>query len=387
MSAVRLDTALIPGVVARAGVYIEETNMSVRWTNVGMALILFFAVVTAAARADFMAVEVAEMAKESVVTIETVSLSLTAVSLTSRQQRIVQSYDTGLVITKDGYILTDAASLEDAEALEVTLGDGRKFDAETVVQDKGYGLGLIKLKEPPPDLKVARFALDSPVRQGESVVVVGTAGGYGHTVSYGIISAIRTVRLESGQLVPDMIQSDVVVNTGNEGSPLFNSNGEVVGIQAVFGGGSAMGMQNVTFFMPATLVKKVIDELIETEEPAFRPWLGIMPYSGSFGMYGLRELSDDLRMYMNLPDEYWDVGMLIYNVWEGSPAYDAGLRYQDFVVKINGELLKSIGQLEKIVYEAKEGDVLVFGIIRRDRYRDIECEVGDHPEEMLMYYF
>ena len=361
--------------------------MSLRWTNVGMALILLFAVVTTAARADFVAVEVAEMAKDSVVTIEAVSLSLTAVSLTSRQQRIVQSYDTGLILNKEGYILTDSASLEDVEALEVTLADGRKFDAEIVVQDEGYSLGLIKLKEPPADLVAAKFSLGEPVRQGESVVVVGTAGGYGHTVSYGIVSAIRTVRLESGQLVPDMIQSDVVVNTGNEGSPLFNVDGEVVGIQAVFGGGSALGMQNVTFFMPSTLVKKVVDQLIDTEEPAFRPWLGVMPYSGSYGMYGLRELSDDLRMYMNLPDEYWDVGMLIYNVWEGSPAYEAGLRYQDFVVEVNGELLKSIGQLEKIIYEAEEGDILVFSLIRRDRYREIECEVGDHPEEMLMFYF
>lgn len=361
--------------------------MSVRWTNVGMALLLFFAVIAATARADFVAVEIAEKAKESVVTIEAVSLSLTAVSLTSRQQRVVQSYDTGLILTKDGYILTDAASLEDVEALEVTLADGRKFDAEILVQDEGYGLGLIKLKEPPPDLKPAKFALEEPVRQGQSVVVVGTAGGYGHTISYGIVSAIRTVRLESGQLVPDMIQSDVVVNTGNEGSPLFNANGEVVGVQAVFGGGAALQMQNVTFFMPASLVKKVADQLIETEEPAFRPWLGIMPYSGSFGMFGLRELSDDLRMYMNLPDEYWDVGMLIYDVWEGSPAYDAGLRYQDFVVEVNGELLKSIGQLEKIVYNSEKGDLLVFGLIRRDRYRQIECEIDHHPDEMLMFYF
>jgi S1-C subfamily serine protease len=131
-----------------------------------------------------------------------------------------------------------------------------------------------------------------------------------------------------------------------------------------------------------------VDQLIETEEPAFRPWLGVMPYSGSFGMGGmLRELSDDLRMYMNLPDEYWDVGMLIYDVWEGSPAYDAGLRYQDFIVEVNGDLLKSIGQLEEIVYNSDKGDLLVFGLIRRDRFREIECEIGDHPDEMLMFFF
>lgn len=146
-------------------------------------------------------------------------------------------------------------------------------------------------------------------------------------------------------------------------------------------------MQNVTFFMPADLVKRVTDELIDTEEPAFRPWIGIMPYAGSRTFEGrIREMSDDLKMYMNLPDEYWDVGMLIYQVWEGSPAYDAGLRYQDFVVKINGELLKSIGQFEELVYNSKEGDLMIFGVIRRDRYQEFEVVVGNHPEDTLQFY-
>ena len=128
-----------------------------------------------------------------------------------------------------------------------------------------------------------------------------------------------------------------------------------------------------------------VGRILVSDDPNYNRQHGTS--AGSFGMFGLRELSDDLRMYMNLPDEYWDVGMLIYDVWEGSPAYEAGLRYQDFVVEINGELLKSIGQLEKIIYESEEGDILVFSLIRRDRYREVQCEVGNHPEEMLMFYF
>jgi len=347
-----------------------------------LAIVMAFAT---AAFAEFMATAVAEMVKPSVVTIEGVRTSYASVSITSRQQRILQSYNTGFIVSKDGYILTADETLEDVEAMEVTLVDGRKYEAIPVVQDTGYGIGLLRIKDPPADLKPVEFADSTEVRQGESVVVLGCAGGYGHTLSYGIVSAIRTVRLPSGQIVPGMIQTDVVVNTGNEGSPLFNAEGKVIGMQAVYGGGGSM--QNVTFFMPAELVKRVADELIETEEPAFRPWIGIMPYSGSPSFQGrTRELSDDLKMYMNLPDEYWDVGMLIYNVWEGSPAYDSGLRYQDFVVKINGELLKSIGQFEELVYNAKEGDILIFGVIRRDRYQEFEVVVGDHPEDTLMYY-
>ncbi len=360
--------------------------MRLKWTSITVLALAALAVCLPA-RAEFVAVKVAEQAKQSVVTIEAVSLSLAAVSLTSRQQRIVQSYKTGLILNKSGYILTDISALTDAQELEVTLADGRKFPAEIVVEDEGYGLGVIKLKKPPKDLTPAKLATKAPVRQGDSVVVVGTAGGYGHTVSYGIVSALRTVRLRSGQLVPDMIQSDVVINSGNEGSPLFNANSEVIGIQAVFGGGRALGMQNTNFFMPASLVKRISDQIISTREPAFRPWLGVMPYSGSFSAQGgIREVTDDLKMYMNLPDEYWDVGMLIYDVWEGSPAYEAGLRYQDFVVKVDGALLKSIGQLEKIVYGAKKDQIMVFGLIRRDRFMELEVRIGHHPEETLEFY-
>lgn len=360
--------------------------MRLKWTS--LAVLAIAAVVFCApARAEFVAVKVAEKAKKSVVTIEAVSLSLASVSLTSRQQRIVQSYNTGLILNKNGYILTDVSALSDVEEMEVTLSDGRKFPAEIVVKDEGYGLGLIKMKKPPKDLVPAVIATKAHVRQGDSVVVVGTAGGYGHTVSYGIISGIRTVRLRSGQLVPDMLQSDVVINSGNEGSPLFNSNGDVIGIQAVFGGGGALGMQNTNFFMPASLVERITNQLIKTAKPAFRPWLGVMPYSGSFSAQGgIREVTDDLKMYMNLPDEYWDVGMLVYDVWEGSPAYEAGLRYQDFVVKVDGTLLKSIGQLEKIVYEAKKDQIMVFGLIRRDRFMEVDVRIGDHPEEVLEFF-
>jgi S1-C subfamily serine protease len=357
--------------------------MGLKWTPFAVLALALLAWCMPA-RAEFMAVRIAEQAKQHVVTIEAVSLSLASVSLTSRQQRIVQSYNTGLILTKSGFILTDASALSDVQEMEVTLSDGRKYPAEIIVKDDGYGLGLIKLKKPPSNLKPAKLAIGEKVNQGDPVVVVGNAGGYGNTVSFGIVSALRTVRLRSGQLVPDMIQSDVVINSGNEGSPLFNAKGDVIGIQAVFGGGGALAMQNVNFFMPASLVKRVADQLMATSKPAFRPFLGIQPYSGSFSARGgIAEVTDDLKMYMNLPDEYWDVGMLIYNVWEGSPAYEGGLRYQDFVVKVNGDLLKSIGQLEKMVYNAKKGQQIIFGIIRRDRFMEIEVGVGDHPKDTL----
>lgn len=363
-----------------------------------LLLVMLLAAASLSARAvEFVAENVAGKARSSVVTVQAVALKYTSVrwgfgegrlSL-QKQVRFLRNYSTAFALDKEGYLLASERPLRDVETIEVVTADGERCPADIVVRDEDYGLALLKIENPPPTLKPVRFADPSTIRQGESVVVIGTAGGYGQTISYGIISALRAVRLQSGQLVPQMIQSDVVVNVGNQGSPLFNEKGEVIGVHAVFGGGggASPSLQNITFFMPADLVQRVAKELKETGEPAFRPFLGIEPYSGLRSRrVGITELTEEIRMYMDLPDAYWDVGVLIADVWEGTPAYDAGLRRQDFIIKLDGKLLKTIGQLEEAVYHAKEGQKMVFTVIRRHRIQDFEVVVGDHPDETLSFF-
>ncbi len=354
---------------------------------VGVALIYLFPGVKPA-EAQFVAEAVAEKVRDSVVTLESISAGYASamwfgagfagvsVSAESAQRKLVRTFSTGFILDKTGYILAPESEVSGADMVEVTFSDGTKGEADVVVLDEGWGIALLKLRTPPKNLKPIVFGDSDKVVQGDSVVVVGSAGGYGSTVSYGIVSAIRPVRLPSGQLVQDMIQSDVVVNVGNQGSPLFNANGEVIGIHAVraVSGGY---LQNVTFYMPSNLLKRLYPQLIETKAPAFRPFMGILPYTG---------LNDALRMYLGLPDEYWDVGVLIDRVWEGSPAYDSGLSRQDFIVKVDGELVRSIGELEKIIYNAKKDQIFVVGFIRQHRYQELEVKVGNHPEEALIGY-
>ena len=345
---------------------------------------------------EFVAEDVASKVKDSVVTVQAVALKYSSVRLSmgggglglQKQVRFLRNYSTAFVLNKEGYLLAAEQPLRDVETIEVATADGNRYPADILVRDEAYGLALLKMHDPPPNLKPVKFADPANIRQGESVVVIGTAGGFGQTVSYGIISGLRPVRLRSGQLVPRMIQSDVVVNVGNQGSPLFDKRGEVIGVQAIFGGGrETPSLQNITFFMPSDLLQRVANEMMETGEPAFRPFLGIQPYSGRPGYFvRITELTDELRMYMDLPDAYWDVGVLIWDVWEGSSAYDAGLRYQDFIIKLDGKLLKTIGELEEAVYQAKKGQKMVFTVIRRHRIQEFEVTVGDHPDETLSYF-
>jgi len=359
------------------------------------------------ARAAFVAEEVAKRVQNSVGTIETISVGYAALGLGGTKKEVggeervipvevaslrqlVRNFATFYVVSKDGYALSSASQLRGADAIEATLADGSKCEAKVVVLDEGWDLALVQLVNPPKSLQPVKFGNSDLVKQGDSVVVVGAGGGFGNTVSYGIVSARRAVRLPSGQLIPDMIQSDVVVNVGNQGSPLFNANGEIIGMHVIFAGGgtAARGLQNVSFFVPSNLIKKIYPQLIKKKEPAFRPWLGIRPFSGSPTRGGrIAEVNDALKMYLNLPDEYWDVGVLIADVWDGSPAFDGGLRRTDFLVKLNGKLLKSIGQLEEAVYNANEGDTFVFGLIRNNSYREVEVKIGNHPKETLRFYF
>lgn len=348
------------------------------------------------ARAAFVAEEVAEKAKNSVVTLEGLKVGYAAIGLAggigeyTRTRELVRNFGTGFIISSDGYVLSSEPQVRGSDIIEVTLADGTKAESEVVVLDRGWGVALLKIKNPPKGLKPVKWGDSDKVKQGDSVVVIGSAGGYGQTVSYGIVSARRPVRIQSGQLIQDMIQSDVVVNVGNRGSPLFNSKGEVIGMHAIEARSGFGTLQNVTFFLPSNLLKRLYPQYLKNKKPAFRPWLGILPYP---------DFNDALKMYIGMPDEYWDVGVIIPRlspvsvpveggksypgVWPGSPAADAGLQGEDVILKIDGQFIKSIGDLEKIIYNAKEDQIMVFGIVRKGKYQELEVKIGNHPEERL----
>jgi len=374
--------------------------------RVVIALLVSVLLVSAAhAQQSHPAMDVAEMVKNSVVSIDAnrVVYGATTASFSgdmASYTRLSRDYLSGFIYTENGYIITDSRSIENATILTVWLNDGTEVEAEFVGIDEEYGIGVIKVDtdEPLVPVKFVQGTYDHfediyPYDQGDPVVAIGYSGGLGGTVTFGVISAIRNLRNRNQILLPNVIQSDVAINAGNEGCALFNERGEVIALHDR----AAPGMQNTTFFTPIWLGERVANELIkiyetESEEDVWHPWLGIKPYAGSMGVLsrGIRTVSDDLKMYMNIPDQYWDVGVLLDNIWLESPAREYGLLDQDmlldvtvmdadFTVKHEYQLLTNISDLEILVTTAERDETFIFGVLRNFKYMKVEVVVGQHP--------
>jgi serine protease Do len=365
---------------------------------------------SAALAQEFPSQKVAKLAGPSVVSIDVNNVAYGAVSSGgglefSRTGTLATKHVTGFVYRSNGYIITDSQDIDGATLLLVRLSDGTEVPARVIGTDGFYGVGVVKIDVPKgkklTPVKLLNERYDPfkdvyPYDQGDSVVSIGHSGGFGGTVTYGIISAIRNFRNRNGILLPSVIQSDVVINTGNEGSPLFNADGEVIAMHEHRGGGGSM--QNTTFFTPIDIIKRAADEIIADFEAGreievWHPWLGIKPFSGSTNQQGqIRQVTDDLKMFMNIPQQYWDVGVLIDTVYPESPAREFGLVDKDMImhvtvldadenVKHPYMLLKSIQDLELMVTTAEEGDIFVFGVLRSGKLFDIEAIIGQHPGE------
>ncbi|MCC7476869.1 trypsin-like peptidase domain-containing protein [bacterium] len=362
------------------------------------------------AQDSFPSVSVASKVLDSVVAIDSNSVaygSVTEAGLgSSRNATLSTRRLTGFVYdAKKGYVVTDSTDIEDAALLIVRLADGTELNGKVVGVDEFYGVGVIQIEGEAKGLKAAKL-LDSrydplnevyPYGQGDSVVAVGNSGGMSGTVTYGIISGIRNLRNRNAVLVPSVIQSDVVINFGNEGCPLFDDQGRVIAMHERRGGGGSM--QNTTFFTPIWMIRRVVDDIIADSEAnreieVWHPWLGVKPFSGTRSPLGggIRVVGDDLKMYMDIPEQYWDTGILLDAVYPESPAKEFGLTDKDMLmhvtvfdkndnVKYPYTLLKQIQDLELLVTTADEGDRFVFGVLRNGKIFDVEVVVDQHPGE------
>lgn len=355
------------------------------------------------AQADFPAVKVAAESGDSVVSIEVHSVAYTSVSAggMARTGSLATQRLTGFVLNSDGYIVTDSNGISENAFIKVRFNDETELEAEFIGADEFYGIGVIKV-EPPANLQPVKLVKDFynetdniyPYDRGDAVVAIGNSGGFGGTVTYGIISGVRIFRNRNYVLLPSVIQADVVINSGNEGCPLFNDKGEMIAMHEHRGGGGSM--QNTTFFQPAGLVDRVASEIIADylagdDIEVWHPWLGIKTFAGTQSIFGgIRSFSDDLKMYMDIPDQYWDVGIALDTIYPESPAKEYGLLPRDILMAVTildknenekrpYTLLKEIQDLEIMVTTADEGDVFVFQVLRRSKIFDVEVVVGQHP--------
>jgi len=233
----------------------------------------------------------------------------------------------GFMISEDGYVVTNHHVIEGADEIVVTLTNGIEYEAEIKGSDPQTDLALLKLKDA-SDLPFVPWGDDEKSRVGDWVLAIGNPFGLGGSASTGIISAIGR-DIQAGPY-DDFIQVDAAINRGNSGGPLFNMQGQVIGINSMIYSPTG-GSVGIGFSIPANLAKGVIGQLRNSGQVE-RSWIGV-----SIGV-----VSKELAELLGRPNEE---GALISGVMTGSPADKAGLEARDIVLEFNGETIKEMRNL------------------------------------------
>ena len=274
----------------------------------------------------------------------------------SRKQR---SLGSGFIISEDGYILTNDHVVDGADEITVKLADGREFKGEVRGLDPKLDLALIKI-DAGESLPVAKLGESDDIKVGEWVMAIGNPFGLEQTVTVGIISAKGRV-IGAGPY-DDFIQTDASINPGNSGGPLFNVQGEVIGINAAI----VSGGQGIGFAIPVNMAKQIIPQLRD-EGHVTRGWLGVT----------IQAMSKELADSFGLEKTH---GALINEVVKDSPADKAGLQRGDILLMYDGESIEELNDLPRLVAATPVDKVVKITIFRDGKERTLKVSVGKMDE-------
>ena len=274
------------------------------------------------------------------------------------------SSGTGIIMSQDGYVITNHHVITGALVISVLTNDNQEFEAALVGSDEMSDLAVLKIDA--RGLQAAEFGDSSKLRVGDSVVAIGDPLGVQlrGTMTNGIISAINR-DLTVGDRTMTLIQTNAALNNGNSGGPLINCYGQVIGINTVKMSSyytATASVEGLGFAIPISVAKPIIDELIENGYVAGRPAIGI---SGD-------SLPSYYRTYYRLPD-----GVYVTSVNEGSDAKAKGIREGDIVTAINGERISSIDELNTVKNQYAAGDEVTLTVYRSGTYYEVTVTLID----------
>ncbi len=281
-----------------------------------------------------------------------------------RESTPTQGLGSGFIVSADGTILTNAHVVEDAEEVTVKLNDKREFKAKVLGADKASDVAVLKIDA--KNLPTVRIGSSTGTQVGEWVLAIGSPFGFESSASAGIVSA-KSRTLPDGSYVP-FIQTDVAVNPGNSGGPLFNMNGEVIGINSQIYSRSG-GYQGLSFAIPIEVAMNVERQIVATGKVQ-RGKLGV----------SIQEVNQALADSFGLGKP---AGALVSSVEKGSPAAKAGLEPGDVILGIDGKSVASAGDLPAAVALKKPGESARLQVWRKGGTRDIEVKVGSFAEEKV----
>lgn len=275
----------------------------------------------------------------------------------------VTSLGSGFVIDPSGYVVTNSHVVGDAEEIKVIFADNTHYPATLVGRDAKTDLALLKIKAEKP-LPAVSFGDSDAMHVGDWVIAVGNPFGLGGSVSAGIVSA-RGRNINSGPF-DDFIQTDAAINRGNSGGPLFNSKGEVVGINSAIyspNGGSI----GIGFAIPSAMAKGVI-EALKKDGTIHRGWLGVK----------IQEVSEEIANSLGLGKPR---GALVLEVSKDSPAVGSGLAAGDVIVKFDGKDIDQMRKLPRYVAESKIGKKVDLVVWRKGKETTLSTKIGELPDD------
>jgi serine protease Do len=273
-----------------------------------------------------------------------------------------RSLGSGFILSSDGYVVTNHHVVKDADEIIVRLSDRRELRAKVIGTDPRSDVALVKIEA--QELPVLKIGSSEGLKPGEWVLAIGSPFGFEHSVTAGIVSA-KGRSLPSENYVP-FIQTDVAINPGNSGGPLFNLDGEVVGINSQIYSRTG-GFMGLSFAIPIEVAMDVVDQL-KTRGYVSRGWLGVYIQEVT------RELAESFGMQR-------PSGALVANVLPDSPAEKAGIRVGDVIVSFDAKTVSESGALPPMVGRTPVGKKVAVEVMREGKLKSVELQLGELPEE------
>ncbi len=269
----------------------------------------------------------------------------------------------GVIVSPQGYILTNNHVVEGADGIEVTLNDGRHIQATIIGTDPETDVAVLKINL--DNLPSITLGSSDQARVGDQVLAIGNPFGVGQTVTSGIVSAMGRNQLGINTF-ENFIQTDAAINPGNSGGALVDVNGNLLGINTAIYSRSG-GNMGIGFAIPVNIAQQVMNGLIQ-DGKITRGWIGVEPQDINPELVALFKLNNDQ-------------GVVITGVQKAAPAYTAGIKPGDIVKKIEGKVVKNVSDLLQIVTSIKPGTIGVFELERQGAPVTVKVVVGTRPKQ------
>lgn len=273
----------------------------------------------------------------------------------------------GVIISSDGYILTNNHVIDKATTLKVSLSDGRDFTGKLIGADPQTDVALVKI--PASGLPIISYANSDSARVGDLCFAIGNPFGQDHTVTMGIVSA-KGRKLETGTYLQNFIQTDAAINPGNSGGALINSRGELIGMNtAILSGGSSFGGEGgnigIGFAVPSNMARQVTDQLMKSGKVS-RGYLGV----------ALQQISAEQAPFFGLKD---GKGAIVSQVTDGGPGAKAGLKTGDVITAIDGKKVDGSDDLTMSVVAKAPGSTATLDVMRDNKPMQVTVTLGQRP--------